>query len=108
TSTHIDERSKVALALYIGNVQLLTKAEMLFPMPKGGSYLQPFRFTGFGAGARQTLEIEISAFLRETLPARPPAPSTQPIVIKPHASDAPTRAGQGTGLPLPRFFVDAL
>lgn len=109
TSAHIDERSKVALAFYIGNGQILTQAEMLFSMPSGTGYRQPFRFTGFGAGARQTLELEIAAFLRETIPTRqpvptkPPAPIVQPAPIKP---PAPARAGQGSGLPLPRFFVD--
>jgi len=112
TSAHVDERSKVALAFYIGNGQILTKAEMLFPMPSGTGYRQPFRFTGFGAGVRQTLELEIAAFLRETIPtreaapAKAPAPIVQAAPIKPPAPAAPARAGQGSGLPLPRFFVD--
>ncbi len=93
-TVYIDERSKVALAFEMGGRLLQSKAEMLFPMRSGIGYLQPFRFTTFAAGARQTLEIEIASLLREALPQAKAAP--------------PLRSGRGTGLRLPRFFLDSL
>jgi hypothetical protein len=41
-------------------------------MRGGLGYMQPFRFTGFGAGARQSLEIEIATMLRQMMTG--PAP----------------------------------
>ncbi len=64
---YIDERSKVMLVFQLGAGLLQGKAEMLFPMRGGIGYLQPFRFTGFAPGARQTLEIQIAALLKQTL-----------------------------------------
>ena len=93
-TVYIDERSKVALAFEMGNRLLQAKAEMLFPVRSGIGYLQPFRFTAFAAGARQALEMEITALLRECLPQAKPAPQL--------------RSGHGTGLRLPRFFLDSL
>lgn len=95
-TNYIDERSRVALAFQIASGPLLTQAEMLFPMRVGNSYRQPFRFTGFGAGVRQTLEMEVATFLRETIvPQRSPEPAIPP------------KPGRGTGLPLPRFLLDS-
>ena len=66
---------------------------MLFPMRSSTGYMQPFRFTNFAASCRLTLEREIDLMLRETmLPQAKPAPELQ--------------SGQGTGLRLPRFFLD--
>jgi len=93
-TVYIDERSKVALAFEMGGRLLQSKAEMLFPMRSGIGYLQPFRFTTFAAGARQTLEAEIASLLRQTLPQSKPA--------------SPARSGRGSGLRLPRFFVESL
>jgi len=95
-TVYIDERSKVALAFEIGDRLLQSKAEMLFPMRSGIGYLQPFRFTSFAAGARQTLEIEIASLLREAFP-QAQAKAAPPL-----------RSGRGTGLRLPRFFLDSL
>ena len=99
-ATYIDERSRIALAFQLGAGPLLAKAEMLFPMRGGMGYLQPFRFTAFGAGVRQTLEAEIAALLKQTFPSfKPPQPAQS-------QSDAPAKAGHGTGLRLPKFFLD--
>jgi hypothetical protein len=98
-ATYIDERSRIALAFQLGAAPLLAKAEMLFPMRGGGmGYLQPFRFTAFGAGVRQTLEIEIAALLKQTPLAPKPA--------EPVKSETPVKAGRGSGLRLPRFFLE--
>jgi len=97
-ATYIDERSRIALAFQLSAAPLLAKAETLFPMRGGMGYLQPFRFTAFGAGVRQTLEVEIATLLKQTFPSpKPPEPAP---------SDAPAKAGHGTGLRLPKFFLD--
>ena len=75
---YVDERSEVALGLQIGAGLLQGKAELLFPMRGGMGFLQPFRFTAFAAGTRQTLDREIAALLPQTvrpshvLGSRPP------------------------------------
>ena len=97
-ATYIDERSKIALAFQLSAAPLLAKAEMLFPMRGGMGYLQPFRFTAFGAGVRQSLEMEIAALLKQTHPAGKPPEPARP--------EPPAKAGHGTGLRLPRFFLD--
>jgi len=103
-ATYIDERSKIALAFQLSAAPLLAKAEMLFPMCGGGmGYLQPFRFTAFGAGVRQTLQIEIAALLKQTLLAPKPA---EPKPAEPVQSETPVKAGRGSGLRLPRFFLE--
>lgn len=93
-STYIDERSKIALGFQIGGGFIQAHAEMLFPMRTSAGYMQPFRFASFAAGSRQTLEREIDLMLRETMLPRQQAP------------EATLRAGHGTGLRLPRFFLD--
>lgn len=99
-ATYVDERSMIGLAFQVSAAPLLAKAEMLFPMRGGGmGYLQPFRFTAFGAGVRQTLEIEIAALLKKV----PLSAIPTPLVT----TEAPVKAGHGTGLRLPRFFVDS-
>ena len=97
-ATYIDERSRIALAFQLNAAPLLAKAEMLFPMRGGMGYLQPFRFTAFGAGVRQTLEVEIATLLNQTFPLAKPSEPVKP--------DAPAKAGHGTGLRLPKFFLD--
>lgn len=92
-TVYIDERSKVALAFEMGGRLVQAKAEMLFPMRSGIGYLQPFRFTAFAPGARQTLEIEIASLLQQTFPQPKPA--------------LPIRSGHGSGLRLPRFFLES-
>ena len=73
-----DERSKVALTFQIGAGLLQGQAELLFPMRGGMGFLQPFRFTSFAAGTRQTLDREIAALQPQTagpshvLGSRPP------------------------------------
>jgi hypothetical protein len=75
---YFDERSKVALAFQIGTGLLQGKAELLFPMRSGLGFMQPFRFTAFAAGTRQTLDRKIAALLPQTvgpshvLGSRPP------------------------------------
>jgi hypothetical protein len=62
-SAFLEERSKVSIAFQIGSGHLQAKAELFFPLRGGVGYMQPFRFTAFAAGTRQTLEREISALL---------------------------------------------
>lgn len=64
---YIDERSRILMAFQLGPGLLQAKAEMLFPMRGGIGYMQPFRFTGFAAGARQTLEVQIATLLKQTV-----------------------------------------
>ena len=64
---YFDERSMVALGFQIGTGLLQSKAELLFPMRGGMAFLQPFRFTAFAAGTRQTLDRDIAALLPQTL-----------------------------------------
>lgn len=64
---YIDERTKVLMAFQLGVGLLQAKAEMMFPMRGGMGYFQPFRFVGFASGARQTLEAQISALLRQAV-----------------------------------------
>lgn len=64
---YIDERSKVMMVFQLGAGLLQARAEMMFPMRGGMGYFQPFRFTGFAPGARQTLEAQINALLRQTV-----------------------------------------
>jgi hypothetical protein len=64
-SPYIDERSKVSIVFQLGVGLLQAKAEMLFPMRGGLGYLQPFRFTGFATGVRQSLEVQIAALLKQ-------------------------------------------
>lgn len=113
TSSYVDERSKVSLAFFMSNGQLMAKAEMLFPMPSGAGYKQPFRFTGFGPGVRQALEREIAAYHRETVvPQRPAASAAAPSVAADTSSPLPqsvqAKPGHGSGLQLPRFFLEVL
>jgi len=107
-ATYLDERSRIALAFQLGAAPLLAKAEMLFPMRGGMGYLQPFRFTAFGAGVRQTLEREIAALLKQPLlapsAAKPAEPVRPPEPVKP--PEKPVKAGHGSGLRLPRFYLE--
>ena len=71
-ATYIDERSRIAVAFAFGSANVHANAELLFPMRGGLGYMQPFRFTGFGAGVRPTLEVEIANRLRQIMAAAPP------------------------------------
>ena len=95
---YLDERSKVALAFQVGAGFIQAHAEMLFPMRVSTGYMQPFRFTGFAAGARLTLEREIDLMLRDTMLTRPTSPEAKSAQL--------LRSGHGTGLRLPKFFLD--
>ena len=64
---YVDERSRVTLVFQLGAGLLQGKAEMLFPMRGSMGYLQPFRFTAFGTGMKQTLELQIAAVLKQTV-----------------------------------------
>jgi hypothetical protein len=66
-TNYFDERSQVALAFQIGTGLLQGKAELLFPMRGGMGFMQPFRFTAFAAGTRQTLDREIAGLLPQTV-----------------------------------------
>jgi hypothetical protein len=72
-ASYIDERSGIAMAFAFGSMNVHANAELLFPMRGGLGYMQPFRFTGFGAGVRQTLEVEITTMLRQMMAAARPS-----------------------------------
>ena len=91
-ASYIDERSRVGMAFQLKSAIIIARADMLFPMLGGMGYLQPFRFTGYGAGVRQALEFEIGALLKQMAV---PVPAAVPV-----------RAGHGSGLRLPRFLAD--
>jgi hypothetical protein len=71
-ATYIDERSRIAMGFAFGSMNVHANAELLFPMRGGLGYMQPFRFTAFGAGVRPTLEIEITNMLRQLMAAARP------------------------------------
>lgn len=64
---YLDERSKVFMAFQLRESLMQTRADLLFPMRGGMGYMQPFRFTGFAVGCRQTLEAQIAALLKQTI-----------------------------------------
>lgn len=64
---YVDERSKVLMSLELGAGLLQAKAEMLFPLRGGMGYFQPFRLTGFPAGMRQRLEVQIAGLLKQSV-----------------------------------------
>ena len=64
---YIDERSKIFMAFQLGARVLQAKAELLFPTRGGIGYTQPFRFLGFTAGGRQTLEIQLADLFQGTV-----------------------------------------
>jgi hypothetical protein len=66
-TNYFEERSKIALAFQIRTGLLQGKAELLFPMRSGMGFMQPFRFTAFAAGTKQTLDREIAALLPQTV-----------------------------------------
>lgn len=78
-SDYINERTKISLAFEIESGLLQGKAETFFPLRAGMGFMQPFRFTFFAAGTRQTLERKINALLPQTtgpghvLGTRPPS-----------------------------------
>jgi hypothetical protein len=86
-ATYIDERSRIAMGFAFGSMNVHANAELLFPMRGGLGYMQPFRFTAFGAGVRPTLEIEITNMLRQLMAA--------------------ARPRQGLSDRSPRFFLDS-
>lgn len=71
-ASYIDERSHIAIAFAFGSMNVHANAELFFPMRGGLGYMQPFRFTGFGPGVRQTLEVEISKMVRQMMAAAKP------------------------------------
>lgn len=71
-ASYIDERSRIAMAFAFGSANVNANAELLFPMRGGLGYMQPFRFTGFGAGVRPTLEVEIGNRVRQMMAAARP------------------------------------
>lgn len=78
-SDYINERTKISVAFQIESGLLQGKAETFFPLRGGFGFMQPFRFTFFAAGTRQTLQREINARLPQTagpglaLGTRPPS-----------------------------------
>jgi len=87
-ATYLDERSRIAVAFTFGSANVHANAELLFPMRGGLGYMQPFRFTAFGAGVRPTLEVEIANMLRQMMTA--------------------ARTRQSLGNRPPRFFLDSV
>ena len=66
-SDYLNERTKISVAFQLASGLLQGKAETFFPLRGGSGFMQPFRFTSFAAGTRQTLEREINALLPQTV-----------------------------------------
>lgn len=66
-SDYINERTRLSIAFQVGSGLLQGKAETFFPMRGGTGFMQPFRFTRFAPGSRQTLEREIASLLPQTV-----------------------------------------
>jgi hypothetical protein len=83
---YLDERTKVGLAIPIGENIVRPSAEMLFPMWGAQSFLQPFRLTRLWAQERQMLEAEIVELLRQSVArstaGQGRAPSPRPFYLE--------------------------
>jgi hypothetical protein len=66
-ATCLEERAWVELTIYLSTGAVRTTAEMMFPMRRDGSFLQPFRFTGMGAEELQALDQEVTGLLQQSV-----------------------------------------
>lgn len=65
-TNYVNERTKLSVAFQIESGLLQAKAETFFPLRGGTGFMQPFRFTFFAPGTRQTLQREINSRLPQT------------------------------------------
>lgn len=65
-TTFLEERSWVDLTIYLSSGPARATAEMLFPMPGGMSYLQPFRFTHLGEEELHAIDTEVNGILKQS------------------------------------------
>jgi hypothetical protein len=85
--TYLEERSVIGLTLYVGSSIVYPKAELLFPMPGGLGYLQPFRITNLREEELHLLDREITELLKQT--------------------STPAKPIHGSGFRPPRFYLDS-
>ena len=73
-ATCLEERAWVELTIYLSSGAVRTTAEMLFPMRRDGSFLQPFRFTGMGAEELHALDQEVTGLLQQSVGSKSAEP----------------------------------
>ena len=66
-TTCLEERAWVELTIYLSSGPVRTTAEMMFPMRREGSFLQPFRFTGMGEEELHALDREVTGLLQQSV-----------------------------------------
>jgi hypothetical protein len=66
-ATCLEERAWVELTIYLSSGPVRTAAEMMFPLRRDGSFLQPFRFTGIGAEELCALDREVTGLLQQSV-----------------------------------------
>jgi hypothetical protein len=66
-ATCLEERTWVQLTIYLSSGPVRTTAEMMFPMRREGSFLQPFRFTGMGEEELHALDREVTGLLQQSV-----------------------------------------
>ncbi len=59
----LDEKSEVQLIFHIGETTIRGKAQMLFPMWATQGWMQPFRFIDLPDASRESLDVNLKAFL---------------------------------------------
>ncbi len=66
-ATCMEERAWAELTIYLSSGAVRTTAEMLFPMRREGTFLQPFRFTSVGADELCALDREVTGLLQQSV-----------------------------------------
>jgi hypothetical protein len=66
-ATCLEERAWVELTIYLSSGPVRTTAEMMFPLRRDGSFLQPFRFTSMGAEELHALDREVTGLLQQSV-----------------------------------------
>jgi len=70
-AAYLEERTWGELTIYLESGQVRTTAEMLFAMPGGASYLQPFRFTSLGEEELHAIDQEVTRLLKQSVSSKP-------------------------------------
>jgi hypothetical protein len=66
-ATCLEERAWVELTIYLSSGAVRTTAEMMFPLRRDGSFLQPFRFTSMGAEELYAIDREVTRLLQQSV-----------------------------------------
>jgi len=73
-SAYLEERTWVSLTIYLESGLMRSTAEMMFPMPGGVCYLQPFRFTSLGEDELHSIDREVTRLLKASVASKPGNP----------------------------------